>query len=1238
MLNLTRTTQKQLLRLLVPLLTNENSRDNLIYAALGFTDRARTLVADLDVSGSPHDFTISLIRQLASYGTVTDDEHGEIEALWAVMLAVRDRVGENHQRTIDGLAAELNPITTSSAVEVSNSLQIASDGAHVFISYSRANLSLVNRLVADLTAAGVPLWVDQVGLKAGTPDWEQAIRAAIREARCVFLAASPTSQRSAYVRDELAIADMYEVPIYPLWVDGEQWMDCIPMGRGYTQFIDLRGDAYSSNFADVLAAVGETSDTPEAQPDISTPPLGFVPRNPYKGLRAFTDEDRADFFGREALVAKLVDALRDSRFLAIIGPSGSGKSSVAMAGLLPALEHDGAILDSTEWVYLQPIVPGANPLDALRRALAHALPHKSQTAIREDLAHGSTEGLAMLADEAAGYDPDKRVVLYIDQFEELFTLTHTDADRDQFVNLLTTALTDPDNAMTVVITLRADFAYLLSAYTELIPLAEANTIYVPPMRINDLYTIIEQPTRADDVRLTFESGLVEEIVFAFREEYAASTGTLPLLQFTLERLFAQRDGIQLTWDAYHAIGGVHGAIGTHAEAVFEGLDEDIRTAFSQVFMRLVSVDERGTPTRQRAELDALTTDDNAAKLVQAFTNNRLLVTGTANDDTRYAEVAHEALLSNWTRLVDWTGEIGDKLRLLREVERAAAAWDAAGRPDYLAWKHERMAQVYDVQRELGYDFVGVTSEFVRPEWEVLLEQFKAELEGPAQTKRSKSTGSLLERIERPRRFRHQPDKFKLITIIDRMAEIGEPAAGVLFEAWKRTAIADLSGYRGVIRRVVRNFEKFRLSDIEMRFHKHFEKIGKPEISQVHETVRNAESNAVKYYGINTLTQLYDYHPVTEDILISITESTLDESDLPLEHRVLMVIRPSDKIFGSDYLNANTYKMGLRHLSSEFPIVRSWAVDVLSVAEDDSYVASITPMAQDPDKKVRQSVAETLGKIGGIESLDALHTMLNLDGEEEEVILSVVKSLRLLADKTSVPPLLRIFRQNTNKEIRESVAEALGEIGGEEALSELAQHVEDESSKLRESAMFAIGMLEDVDAIEHLIKGVDDVDDDVRFAAIVSLGRIGNPKATAPLLKSLEDEVLHNSKASALMLGFLGDPVAIPLIQRKLESLETKWTEEGDKREETMLDRWAYVAALAMLGRLKYLEEDIIDFGILAQDRINLYNTEFMSDIYQHFIVIGRNAMKQSGHPGLLRILEEHQKGLDTNQDTDETKA
>jgi hypothetical protein len=564
---------------------------------------------------------------------------------------------------------------------------------HIFISYSRGNLDTVQRITTELLNAGINVWIDKVGLKPGTPDWEQALRDAIHNAEMVLFMASPTARRSTYVRDELAIADMERVPVYPVWVEGEHWMDCVPMGRGYVQFIDVRGSAYLNGLQQIANALThkvvkfETQETPVAPEPIEVDAVdnSRPPRNPYKGLRAFRAEDAADFFGRDTLIeellVKLGNGVKPPRLLTVLGASGSGKSSVVMAGLLPRLRK-GAIKGSDNWLYLDLIVPGSHPLESLTIALWRQMKEMSQTAIREDLMNHNKRGLYTLTSGMS----DKPVVLYIDQFEELFTLVNDEAERRQFIDLLTTAITEPNGMLTIILSMRADFYDRPMQYAELGSLIENHHVAVKPMSLADLYDVVQKPAQLSG--LTFDDGLVTEIVFAVREE----VGTLPLLQFTLDQLFEKRDGRTLTVQAYEQMGGVQGALAQHAEATYNSLPSaQHKTLARALFLRLIEAGatEQDT-TRRRATNSELTLADvEATHILQGTTNTfvdaRLLVSDKSGTE-RTVEVSHETLIREWQRFSEWLHEAREDLRLQKSLAADVAEWKRRGEPDDMLYR------------------------------------------------------------------------------------------------------------------------------------------------------------------------------------------------------------------------------------------------------------------------------------------------------------------------------------------------------------------------------------------------------------------------------------------------------------------------------------------------------------------------------------------------------------------------
>ncbi len=405
--------------------------------------------------------------------------------------------------------------------------------------------------------------------------------------------------------------------------------------------------------------------------------------NPYKGLRAFTASDAEIFFGREQLVERLLAHFReDSRFLAVIGPSGSGKSSLVRAGLLPALRRN-AVPGSADW-YIVDMIPGGHPFEELELALQRVA-IKTSSSLRDEMKRGERGLLQVLRRDL----PDDRtpLLLIIDQFEELFTLVEDPDHTRRFLHTLQTALADPYSPLRVVITLRADFydrVLLLPGFSELIRL---NTEVITPMNSEELARAIRRP--AELAGVSFEPLLVTQMMTEVNEQ----PGSLPLLQYTLSELFEQRVGNRLTREGYEQFGGITGAIGRRAEDIFKTLDEGEREMAHQLFLRLVTLGEGVEDTRRRvllAELTDLDTRETTgqkeavtmASAIQLFGAARLLSfdhDSLSREPT--VEVAHEALLREWPRLRNWLSDSRDDVRRQRELGAAVRQWQEGGRDD-----------------------------------------------------------------------------------------------------------------------------------------------------------------------------------------------------------------------------------------------------------------------------------------------------------------------------------------------------------------------------------------------------------------------------------------------------------------------------------------------------------------------------------------------------------------------------
>ncbi len=392
---------------------------------------------------------------------------------------------------------------------------------------------------------------------------------------------------------------------------------------------------------------------------------------PYPGLRAFRVEEAPIFFGRDLETDELVEKLKDSRnrLIVVVGASGSGKSSLVAAGLLPRLQKN-AIPGSQDWILDIRFTPGEvddNALVALATKLTPKLEkqNKAPRELADELA-ATPEKFGELVELLLKGRPDwAELLLFIDQFEELFTrvaLQH----QGPFINLLAVAVKMPK--VRIVATLRADFFEANVQRPELAKLLlNATFPLAAPIALDEMIT---GPARR--AGLTFGKGLVEQI----RRDTGAEPGALALMACALAELYdGRRDGV-LTSAAYDSFDGVQGVIRKRAGETYEKLDDGAKASFDRVFNALVEVDPvSGTPTRKRARRSEFKTSPAALKFIDAFTQSSLLV---CSEDV--VEVAHEKLFTAWKTLSDWIATHREQLKAGQDLEEAAQEWQAIDKP------------------------------------------------------------------------------------------------------------------------------------------------------------------------------------------------------------------------------------------------------------------------------------------------------------------------------------------------------------------------------------------------------------------------------------------------------------------------------------------------------------------------------------------------------------------------------
>ncbi len=411
--------------------------------------------------------------------------------------------------------------------------------------------------------------------------------------------------------------------------------------------------------ADRHATIGDWADDALGALDV-VPATGLTTRRstqgatcPFKGLASFQREDAAYFFGREAMIDELVGRLQSRNTLIIGGPSGSGKSSVMRAGLLPAIER-GALPGSETWTRGL-WSPGADCLAELALQLNRL--HPERPPLDADAVRANP---AVVRHHLA---PGTRAVLAIDQFEELFTLTDDDDDRVAFIGALEALTGDQGSQIRVVLALRADFYATCARYPWLAQTISENQVLVGPMQRVELRRAIEGPAQRAGLRL--EPGFADAVL----DDTGTGPATLPLIAHALMETWLRRRGTELTLDGFRAAGGVAGAISQSAEDAYERLGASEQSTARLLFLRLVNPGEGGPDTRRLLPAEELVDDHAAASVAATLADDRLVTI-----DERGVQLVHEALITAWPRLHHWLDDARDDLHTQQRLSVAARAW------------------------------------------------------------------------------------------------------------------------------------------------------------------------------------------------------------------------------------------------------------------------------------------------------------------------------------------------------------------------------------------------------------------------------------------------------------------------------------------------------------------------------------------------------------------------------------
>ena len=543
----------------------------------------------------------------------------------------------------------------------------------VFLSHSSKDKPAVERIADRLRAEeGIQPFLDKWHLPPGAP-WQEELKVALRSSASVAVFIGPNGS-GPWQDEELRLAldraarskdDFRVIPVILPTADTSA-VDEFLAQRTWVDFSAGLDDAEAMKR--LAAGVRGEAFTTEA---FSLPDEPV----PYRGLFRFEAKDQRFFFGRDDDIERLIHKVEESAFVAVVGASGSGKSSLVRAGLLPNLDARIRVPQPGAWVTLT-CLPGHDPFKSLAQQVATLSPTPGSLTEIDALAErfrttdtGLIDALSALT--AAAPAP---VLLFIDQFEELFTVARDSSQtpagdramRARFVASLASTAADSKGFVKIVMTMRADFSGEALSVAGLADLLQDHEVKLGALIGDKLREAIVRP--AHECGAIFEKGLVARIM----DQVDGQPGSLPLLQHALYELWTERRGPWLTNDAFESTGGVVRALSKRAQEVYDGFTKGQQRAARQVFVRLTQFGDGVPDTRRRAGLAELGADDpDVRSVLDALSGEaaRLIV---IEGDT--AEVAHEALLRNWDTLRGWLD--GDRVdhRVHRDLTEAAEKW------------------------------------------------------------------------------------------------------------------------------------------------------------------------------------------------------------------------------------------------------------------------------------------------------------------------------------------------------------------------------------------------------------------------------------------------------------------------------------------------------------------------------------------------------------------------------------
>jgi len=565
-----------------------------------------------------------------------------------------------------------------------------------FLSHNSVDKPAVEELAHRLEREGIHPWLDKWHLIPGDP-WQGPIEEALGDCASCAVFIGPSGLGSWQTEEMRAAIDKRvsgshgRFPVIPVLLPGAERPERsrLPAFLSATTWVEFRQTLDDAEaFRRLVCGIRGTE--PGYPPDEAP----FEGQCPYRGLQPFDEAHASFFFGREALTEWLASALRPpsgsrpaNRFLAVIGPSGSGKSSLALAGLVPALKRGE--IGGVAW----PVMicrPGYQPLESLAKrltGLGGGIPKLAEVdELIDKMKAGPTALHRFVGLALRDAPPESRLVVLVDQFEEIFTLCDDSAARQALIDNLLYSATIAGGQTVVVLTLRADFYVKCASDPALAAALSDHQLLVGPMIEDELRRAIERPAQL--VGCELETGLTDIVM----QDVERQPGALPLLQYALRELWERREGRRLTNAAYRAMGGLEGALENRANAILSDFDATERELCRRIFLRLTQPGEGTEDTKRRARIHELVTADDAgealARVIHRLVDARL-ITAEGEGDGRPAEggmieVAHESLIRDWKELRQWIDADRAGLRTQHRLSEATREWDSSGRhPSYL---------------------------------------------------------------------------------------------------------------------------------------------------------------------------------------------------------------------------------------------------------------------------------------------------------------------------------------------------------------------------------------------------------------------------------------------------------------------------------------------------------------------------------------------------------------------------